>query len=115
MPVPGAAVQVTELTVPAAASRSSRAVQPGIISVLADSTLGRATLNCVVRAPFSDSLGTLKVSTELEPGVGLSASTRTWADAGAAANRPMGITAAVAATVMRAREGAPVVSRIRLW
>src|SRR6185295_831165 len=64
MPVPGAAVHVTERTVPAAASRSSWAVQPGIASVLADATLGRTTLNCVVRAPFSDSLGTLKVTTE---------------------------------------------------
>src|SRR6478752_3879379 len=113
MPVPGAAVHVTELTVPAAASRSSRAVQPGIASVLADSTLGRATVNCVVREPFSDSLGTLKVSTDSDPGPGLSASTWTWAHAVAApASRPMDIAAPVAATVKRAREGAREITRI---
>ena len=42
------AVQVTERTVPAAASRSRLAVQPGMTSVLADATLGSATLNWVV-------------------------------------------------------------------
>src|SRR5260370_37107146 len=116
MPVPGAAVQVTERVVPAAASRSSRAVQPGIDSVLAEATLGRATLNCVVRAPFSDSLGTLKVSTDSEPGAGLSASTLTWAHAGAVpASRPMDIAAPVAAMVIGAREVAPEVNASRSW
>ena len=48
--------------------------------------------------------------------MGLSASTWTWAHAGAApASRPMDIAAPVAATVIRAREVAPVMNRIRLW
>ena len=85
MPTAGAAVQVTDRTVPAAASRSSRAVQPGMTSVRADATLGSATLNSVVRAPFSDSPGTWKVSTDVLPGAASSASTWTWAEAGAGA------------------------------
>ncbi len=84
MPTFGSAVQVTERTVPAAASRSRVAVQPGMTSVLADATSGSLTLNWVVRAPFSDSPGTWKVTTEVAPGAGLSASAWTWAHAGAA-------------------------------
>ena len=44
MPTCGFAVQVTELTVPAALSRSRLAVQPGMTSVRADATLGSLTL-----------------------------------------------------------------------
>jgi hypothetical protein len=63
MPAAGAAVQVTERTVPDAVSLSNVAVQPGTTSVLADATLGSVTLSCVVSAPVSDSFGTRKVST----------------------------------------------------
>src|SRR5689334_3773201 len=107
MPPDGAAVQVTDRTVPAAASRSSRAVHPGITSVRAEATLGRATLNCVVSAPVSDSPGTRNVSTEVLPGDAPSASTWTCADAVAApVASATDMTAAVAAVVMRAREDA---------
>src|ERR1700737_5473219 len=114
MPVPGAAVQVTEWVVPAPVSRSCRALQPRLASVLAEATLGRATLNCVVRAPFSDSFGTLKVSTDSAPGAGLSASTWTWAHAGAVpASRPMDMAAPVAAMGIRGGEVAREGNRIR--
>jgi hypothetical protein len=104
MPTVGAAVHVTDRTVPAAASRSSRAVQPGMTSVLADATFGSVTLNSVVSAPFSDSPGTWKVSTEVLPGAAPSASTWTWAEAGPAPDRrAMDMAVPVVAVVMRAR------------
>src|SRR6201997_3637026 len=73
-PIPplGAAVQVTDRTVPEAASRSSLAVHPGRLSTLADATLGRATLSAVVAAPVLDSLGTWKVTSAMAPRAGLS-------------------------------------------
>ena len=73
-PIPafGAAVQVTERTVPEAASRSSLAVQPGMLSVRADATLGSVTVSAVVAAPVFDSLGTWKVTIAMAPRTGLS-------------------------------------------
>src|SRR6478672_5206936 len=115
MPTCGFAVQVTELTVPAALSRSRLAVQPGMTSVCADATFGSWTLNLVVRAPVSDSPGTWKVSTDVAPGAGSSASTWTCASADPApVASPMDITTPVQATVRRARLGALDGKRIRL-
>ena len=107
IPTDGAAVQVTELVVPAATLRSRRDVQPGITSALADATFGSATLSCVVRAPVSDSPGTWNVSTAVLPGAAWSAATCTWAQAGAAPEiRAMDVAAPMVAVVMRARENA---------
>jgi hypothetical protein len=80
---------------PAAVSRSSREVQPGISSVLADVTFGSATLNCVVSAPLSDSLGTWTVRIASPPRAVLLASTSTWAEAVAVpAKRAVAVSAA---------------------
>jgi hypothetical protein len=107
MPILGSAVQVTERTVPAAVSRSMAADQPGITSVRADATSGSVTLNWVVREPFSDSPGTRKVTTAVDPGAGSSASACTCADAGPVPDAsPMPRATPVAATVKRARVGA---------
>ena len=85
-------------------------------SVRAEATSGSAILNCVVNAPFSDSPGTRKVTTAVCPGEALSDSARTCADADAVpVSSPIDIVAPVTATVIRAREGAPVVDLIRLW
>ncbi len=77
IPAPGAAVQVMDLTVPAATLRSRRAVHPpGICSALTSVRSGRATVTSVVAAPFSDSLGTEKMSgSRPPPGLVWSAST----------------------------------------
>ena len=112
--MPGAAVQVTDRTVPAAASRSSRAVQPGMTSVRADATLGRSTFNCVVSAPFSDSPGTRKVSTDVAARCGV---IRVGVDVGRRGRRACEQTDGHRRTGDgdgdRAREGAPVVDLIR--
>lgn len=69
--------QVTERIVSWVGSRSSRAVQPDISSVLAEVTAGRATLTCVVSACVSGFVGTRKVSTASAPRTALSALTWT--------------------------------------
>ena len=86
-PIPplGAAVQVTDRTVPDAASRSSLAVHPGMASVRADATSGRVTVSAVVAAPLSDSLGTWKVTIAMAPRTALSLLAWTCAHAGGVA------------------------------
>ena len=64
-------------------------------SVSADATFGSATLNCVVSAPLSDSLGTSKVRIVSPPRTALSAWTSTCAEAVAvAADKPVAVIAA---------------------
>ena len=104
IPLFGAADQVTDRTVPAALSRSSLAVQPGIAAVDTEVRLGSATLSSVVGDPASDSLGTRNVIIALSPCTGSSASTWTWADAGALPTTAPRAREAAAAAVMRARE-----------
>ena len=67
---------------PDAASRSSLAVQPGMVSVAADATLGRVTVSAVVAAPVLDSLGTWKVTIAVAPRTVLSLLAWTCAQAG---------------------------------
>src|ERR1700722_13754787 len=83
IPPLGAAVQVTERTLPDAVSRSSLAVHPGMVSVLADATLGSVTVSAVVAAPVLDSLGTWKVTIAMAPRTALSLLAWTCAQASA--------------------------------
>src|SRR5262249_25958043 len=85
IPPPGAAVQVTDPTVPDDGLRSSLAVHPGMVSVRADATSGRVTVSAVVAAPLSDSLGTEKVTIAMDPRTALSLLAWTCAHAGAVA------------------------------
>src|SRR5271157_5369458 len=85
MPPCGAAVQVTECTMPDAGSRSSLADQPGCVSACTEVTLDRSTVRAVVAAPLVDSLGTWKVTSAMPPRTASSLLAWTWADASAMA------------------------------
>ena len=80
--------------------RADRASRPFDTAV----RLGSATLSSVVGDPASDSLGTGNVIIALSPCTGSSASTWTWADAGALPTTAPRAREVAAAAVMRARE-----------
>src|ERR1700739_5163345 len=104
MPPFGAAVQVTECTMPDAGSRSSLADQPGCVSACTEVTLDRSTVRAVVGFPLVDSLGTWKVTSAMPPRTASSLLAWTWADARAMAAADPRESVAVGAAAISARQ-----------